>query len=131
MPKQRTLGTTLRFIGRDLKRNVKRNVAKNNLKRLPNHNVSNSGKTNMKWLKEILSIDSVNRMNNNNEVIEELTKRVNELESDNHQLQEEVDETKQDILKLQEVVQRLHDDLQMALNDINEIKNKNKSDDDY
>ena len=82
-------------------------------------------------LKEILSIDSVNRMNNNNEVIEELTKRVNELESDNHQLQEEVDETKQDILKLQEVVQRLHDDLQMALNDINEIKNKNKSDDDY
>ena len=78
-----------------------------------------------------MSIDSVNRMNNNNEVIEELTKRVNELESDNHQLQEEVDETKQDILKLQEVVQRLHDDLQMALNDINEIKNKNKSDDDY
>ena len=70
-------------------------------------------------------------MNNNNEVIEELTKRVNELESDNHQLQEEVGETKQDILKLQEVVQRLHDDLQMALNDINEIKNKNKSDDDY
>ena len=70
-------------------------------------------------------------MNNNNEVIEELTKRVNELESDNHQLQEEVDETKQDILKIQEVVQRLHDDLQMALNDINEIKNKNKSDDDY
>ena len=70
-------------------------------------------------------------MNNNNEVIEELTKRVNELESDNHQLQEEVDETKQDILKLQEVVQRLHDGLQMALNDINEIKNKNKSDDDY
>ena len=54
-----------------------------------------------------MSIDSVNRMNNNNEVIEELTKRVNELESDNHQLQEEVDETKQDILKLQEVVQRL------------------------
>ena len=46
--KQRTLGNTLRFIGRDLKRNVKRNVAKNNLKRLPNHNVSNSGKTNMK-----------------------------------------------------------------------------------
>ena len=46
-------------------------------------------------------------MNNNNEVIEELTKRVNELESDNHQLQEEVDETKQDILKLQEVVQHL------------------------
>ena len=78
-----------------------------------------------------MSIDSVNRMNNNNEVIEELTKRVNELESDNHQLQEEVGETKQDILKLQEVVQRLHDDLQMALNDINEIKNKNKSDDDY
>ena len=70
-------------------------------------------------------------MNNNNEVIGELTKRVNELESDNHQLQEEVGETKQDILKLQEVVQRLHDDLQMALNDINEIKNKNKSDDDY
>ena len=70
-------------------------------------------------------------MNNNNEVIEELTKRVNELESDNHQLQEEVDETKPDILKIQEVVQRLHDDLQMALNDINEIKNKNKSDDDY
>ena len=70
-------------------------------------------------------------MNNNNEVIEELTKRVNELESDNHQLQEEVGETKQDILKLQEVVQRLHDGLQMALNDINENKNKNKSDDDY
>ena len=70
-------------------------------------------------------------MNNNNEVIEELTKRVNELESDNHQLQEEVGETKQDILKLQEVVQRLHDDLQMALNEINKIKNKNKSDDDY
>ena len=60
----------------------------------------------------------MNTMNDNNEVIEELTKRVNELESDNHQLQEEVDETKQDILKLQEVVQRLHDDLQMALNDI-------------
>ena len=70
-------------------------------------------------------------MNNNNEVIDELTNRLNEFESDNQQLQEEVDETKQDILKLQEVVQRLHDDLQMALNEINRIKNKNKSDDDY
>ena len=51
-PKQHTLGSTLRFIGRDLERNVERNVAKNNrrLARLPNHNVSNSGKTNMKWL---------------------------------------------------------------------------------
>ena len=48
MPKQLTLGSTLRFIGRDLKRNAKRNVAKNNLKRSPNHNVSNSGETNMK-----------------------------------------------------------------------------------
>ena len=39
-------------------------------------------------------------MNNNNEVIEvidELTNRLNEFESDNQQLQEEVDETKQDI----------------------------------
>ena len=50
MPKRRTLASTLRFIGRDLKRNVERNVAKNNrrLARLPNHNMSNSGKTNMK-----------------------------------------------------------------------------------
>ena len=48
MPKQLNLGSTLRFIGRDLKRNAKRNVAKNNLKRLSNRNVSNSGKTNMK-----------------------------------------------------------------------------------
>ena len=78
-----------------------------------------------------MSIDSVNRMNNNNEVIEELTNRVNELESDNQQLQKEVDETKQDILKLQQVVQDLYDDLQMALYEINKIKNKNKSDDDY
>ena len=70
-------------------------------------------------------------MNNNNEVIEELTNRVNELESDNQQLQKEVDETKQDILKLQQIVQRLNDDLQMAFNEINNKKNKNKSDDDY
>ena len=47
-PKRRTLASTLRFIGRDLKRNVERNVAKNNRDRLPNHNVSNSGETNMK-----------------------------------------------------------------------------------
>ena len=49
-------------------------------------------------------------MNNNNEVIEvidKLTNRLNEFESDNRQLQKEVDETKQDILKLQEVVQHL------------------------
>eukprot|EP01051_Picozoa_sp_SAG22_P032869 SAG22_NODE_14092_length_384_cov_3.894737_2_plen_32_part_01 len=31
-------------------------------------------------------------MNNDNEVIEELTNRVNELENDKHKLQEEVDE---------------------------------------
>ena len=48
-----------------------------------------------------MSIDSVNRMNNNNEVIDELTNRLNEFESDNQQLQEEVDETKEDILKIQ------------------------------
>eukprot|EP01051_Picozoa_sp_SAG22_P039456 SAG22_NODE_20784_length_262_cov_7.000000_1_plen_35_part_10 len=35
-----------------------------------------------------MSIDNVNTMNNDNEVIEELTNRVNELENDKHKLQE-------------------------------------------
>ena len=70
-------------------------------------------------------------MNNDNEVIEELTNRVNELENDNHKLQEEVDETKKDILKIQEVTQRLHDELQSAWDEIDKNKKRNKSDDDY